>query len=138
MGIRISEDKQLEQQSLQWDKITHSLSPETDDLENEEDKRFFESKIKFLLDKETRLANIPTKHMYYFMEAKNYLFLLEMFPMYTTNGYRLSKFGEHLGDLALTLAENALAWKFGPMGFQHSSIKQEVIQTPELRSEKAL
>ena len=136
MAIRISEDKQLEQQSLQWDKITHSLSPETDDLENEEDRRFFESKIQFLLYKETRLANVKTNHMYYFMEAKNYLFLLEMFPMYTTNGYRLSAFGMHLGDLALTLAENALAWKYGPMGFQHSSVKQEVIQTPEIRSER--
>lgn len=134
MGFRISEDKTYEQQSLQWDKIVHSLEPEIDNLP-ESERRFFESKLKFLLDKETKLANIRTEHQFYFSEAKNYLFLLELYPMYTTNGYRLNIFGRYIGDLSLTMAENALAWKYGPMGFQHSSIKQELIQPPEVRQD---
>lgn len=131
MSFRISEDKSYEQQSFQWDKIVHSLELEIDDLP-EEDRRYFGGIVKFLLNKETRLSNIPSRLIYYYMQSKNHLLLLTRYPMYVTPEYLRSIFAEHLGDLSILLAEDALAWKYGPMGFQESHVKQEITQKPEV------
>jgi len=128
MGIKIIEDKgSFEGATLAWDKITHSLEPETSTLPAE-DRRYFESSIKFLIGKDTKLSNIKPEHMYYFMMEKKRILTLYAYPMVITGEYRRRKMTDFLGDLSLLLSENALAWKFGPMGFQESRVKQEIIQ----------
>lgn len=128
LAIKVIEDKgSFENATIAWDKITHSLEPETKTLPVE-DRRFFESSIKFLIGKDTKLSNIKPDYMYYFMMEKKRILTLYAYPMVITGEYRRRKMTDFLGDLSLLLSENALAWKFGPMGFQSSHVKQEIIQ----------
>ena len=128
MAIKIIEDKgSFESATLSWDKITHSLEPETKTLPAE-DRRYFESVIKFLIGKDTKLSNIKPEYMYYFMKEKERILTLSAYPMAITREYFRRKMTGFLGDLSLLLSENALAWKFGPMGFQESRVKKEIIQ----------
>jgi len=130
MAIRVSEDKgSFESATLAWDKITHSLELETKTLP-EDDKRFFESAIKFLVGKDTKLSNIKPEYMYYFMMEKKRILTLFAYPMVITPEYRRRKLVDFLGDLSLLLSENALAWRYGPMGFQESHMRQTLTQPP--------
>ena len=135
MGIKISEDKSSDQTVFNWEKISHSLEPEINMLP-EEDRRYFKSKVKLLIGKEIRLSNIPAAHMYVYIKRVDWILMLMRYPMYVTAEYIRSELTKFLSRLGLQISESGLGWKYGPMGFQHSSIKQEVIQTPELRSEK--
>jgi len=137
MGIRISEDKSSEQTVFNWEKISHSLEPEIKELP-EEDKRYFKSKIKLLIGKEIRLSNIPPNHMYAYIKRVDWILMLMRYPMYVTPEYIRSEVTKFLSRLGLQISESGLGWKYGPMGFQHSSVKQELIQTPDIRGEKGV
>lgn len=132
MSIRISEDKTSDQTIFNWEKISHSLEPEINMLPKD-DLRYFKSKVKLLIGKEIRLSNIPKDHMYGYIKRVDWILLLMRYPMYVTPEYIRSELTKFLSRLGLQISENGLGWKYGPMGFQHSSVKQEVVQTPEVK-----
>jgi hypothetical protein len=127
MAIRISEDKTSDQQGFNWNKISASLEPEIHMLP-EEDRRYFKSKVKLLIGKEIRLSNIPKEHMYVYIKRVDWILLLLRYPMYVTPEFIRGEITKFLSRLGLQISEKGLGWKYGPMGFQHSSIKQEIIQ----------
>lgn len=127
MSIKITEDRSsLEGSTFNWAKITHSLEPETKILP-EDDRRYFESKIKLLIGKEIRLSNIHKEHMFFFNKFADRVYILTGYPMAINQEYIRREFSRFLTKLGLTISEDGLGWKYGPMGFQHSSVKQEII-----------
>ena len=134
MAIKIIEDKgSYAGESFNWDKITHSLEPETEVLP-EDDRRYFESKVKLLIGKEIRLSNIPKgEHMYACILRSDWCLNLMSYPMVVTPEYIRREIAKLLNRLGLRISEEGLGWKYGPMGFQHASQKvvQEVVGTTE-------
>ena len=96
----------------------------------EGDKEYFESKIKFLIGKDIRLSNIPTQHMYIYFLRSDWIYNVLRYPMLFPDEYARSEISKFLTRLGLRISENGLGWKFGPMGFQEQTIKQEVIGIP--------
>lgn len=127
MAIRISEDKTTDQQGFNWNKISASLEPEVERLPKD-DRRYFKSKVKLLIGKEIRLSNIPKEHMYVYIKRVDWILLLMRYPMYVTPEFIRGEITKLLSRLGLQISKEGLGWKYGPMGFQHSSIKQEIIQ----------
>lgn len=128
MSIRISEEKDYDRASFSWDKITHSLEPEVETLTDENARRFFTSKIKFLTGKDIRLSNIQTNaQLYYFLFFAEYIFMLSRYPMLINEEYILSEIALFLNAHGELISLDGLGWKYGPMGFQQQSVKQEII-----------
>jgi len=128
MAIRISEDKEYDRAAFSWDKITHSLEPEIETLTDESDIRFFTSKIKFLIGKDIRLSNIQNNaQLYYFLFFAEFIVMLTRYPMLIDEEYIRSQIALFLNAHGELISLDGLGWKFGPMGFQSTSIRQEVI-----------
>ena len=128
--ITMSDDRDsYDRATFAWDKITHSLEPETKDLPIE-DKRYFESKIKFLIGKDIRLSNIPPEHMYIYFLRFDWIYTILRYPMLFPEEYARSEISKLLSRLGIRISEEGLGWKFGPMGFQQQTIKQEVVGVP--------
>lgn len=118
-----------ERASTFWDRISHALGPEIEDL-SEEDQRYYR-KVKFLIDKEPKLANYPRNYLYYFIRLARNVFTLSYYPMVISDEYLRRKLAEYVNTTSSTLAVDGLAWKFGPMGFQQQKIVQEVVGIPQ-------
>lgn len=132
MGIKIIEEKGYDQQTFVWDKIAHSLEPEIENLEDPSDRRYFQSKIKFLIGKDIKLSNImSTAQLYYFMFYARFIIYLTRYPMLIDEEYIRSQIALFLNKHGELISFEGLGWKFGPMGFQQQKITQEVIQSPE-------
>jgi len=128
--ITIGDDKEsYERASFNWDKITHSLEPETEHLP-EQDKQYFQSNISFLIGKDIRLANLPEKWYAIFVERARYIFTLAWYPMLVPHERINQEIAKYENTLGLTISLDGLGWKFGPMGFQQQHIRQEVIGMP--------
>lgn len=128
--ITMSDEGSYERASFQWDKIAHSLEPETEVLPKK-DRRYFESKVKFLIGKEIRLSNIPSKFIYINIQRSDWIVDIMRYPMLFPDEYIRSELVKFLNRLGLRISENGLGWKFGPMGFQQQTVKQEVIGLPQ-------
>lgn len=129
--ITIGDDRDsLERSSFHWDKITHSLEPEVATLPKK-DRDYFKSKIKFLIGKDIRLSNLSSKHMGITMERGDWIVTLTRYPMLFPDEYTRSEIVKLLFRLGIRISEEGLGWKFGPMGFQTQTIKQEVIGIPK-------
>lgn len=115
--------------SFNWDKITHSLEPETDHLPKQ-DKDYFQSNISFLIGKDIRLSNLPEKFYAVFVERADYNILLTWYPMIIPHEFINREIARYLNRLGTLISLDGLGWKFGPMGFQQQHIKQEVIGVP--------
>lgn len=129
MAIRVEEDRgSYASSSFQWDKITHSLEPEIAPLTDPKDRAYFSSKIKFLIGKEIRLSNIPSKFLYGYLLRNDWIVTLLKYPMVLPQEYIRSEIEKMLFRLGIRISEDGLGWKFGPMGFQQSKVTQEIIQ----------
>ena len=131
MGRIIYEDQKdsYERASFQWDKITHSLEPELAKLPKK-DRRYFESKVKLLIGKEIRLSNIPPKHIYMYIRRGDIILKTMRYPMLFDEEFVRSEIAKLLFRLGIRISEEGLGWKFGPMGFSQSTIKQQVTAVP--------
>lgn len=127
--VTFDESSSLDRRSYDWDKITHSLEPETSTLP-EADRRYFESKLKLLIGKEIRLSNIPSNFMDIYHERSDWIFQITRYPMLLPDEFIRSEIGKMLFRLGIRISEDGLGWKFGPMGFQQSSMRQEIIGIP--------
>lgn len=128
MAIRISEDKEYDRAAFSWDKITHSLEPEIQTLADESDRRYFTSKIKFLIGKDIRLSNIQnTAQLYYFLFFAEFIIMLTRYPMLIDDEYIRSQIALNLNAHGELISLEGLGWKYGPMGFQEQTVKQELI-----------
>jgi len=128
MSIRISEEKDYDRAGFNWDKITHSLEPEIETLTDESDIRFFTSKIKFLIGKDIRLSNVQNNaQLYYFLFFAEFIIMLTRYPMLIDDEYIRSQIALFLNAHGELISYEGLGWKFGPMGFQQTSVRQEII-----------
>lgn len=131
MALRIEEDRESSWggYSNTWDKITHSLEPEIQPLTDPKDRAYFNSKIKFLIGKEIRLSNIPSKFLYSgYIQRNDWIINLTKYPMVLTQEYVRSEIEKILFRLGIRISEDGLGWKYGPMGFQQSKVTQELLQ----------
>lgn len=125
----MSDEGSYERASYSWDKIVHSLEPETKVLPKK-DRRYFESKVKLLIGKEIRLANISPRHEYVTIRRGDVIFKSMRYPMLFPDEFIRAEIAKMLFRLGITISRDGLGWKFGPMGFQQQSIRQEVIGIP--------
>ena len=128
----IMEDKadSISGTSLAWEKIAHSLEPETDDLPRK-DREYFQSKVKLLIGKEIRLSNIKNEYKEYIYYRRGDLIFKSMrYPMLFPDEFIRSQIGLMLMRLGLPISREGLGWKYGPMGFQQQHVKQELINVP--------
>lgn len=129
MAFKIIEEKGYENTTFAWDKISHSLEPETENLEDPSDRRYFKSKIKFLMGKDIKLSNILSMpQLYFFMFFAEFIVMLTRYPMLYDEEYIRSQITLFLNAHGELISMDGLGWKFGPMGFQQQQIKQEIIQ----------
>jgi hypothetical protein len=139
MGRVIYEDQRdsYERASFQWDKITHSLEPELAKLPKK-DRKYFESKVKLLIGKEIRLSNIPPRHIYMYIRRGDVIIKTMRYPMLFDNEFIRSEIAKLLFRLGIRISEDGLGWKYGPMGFQESTVKQQVtaVPAPTMEGEK--
>ena len=114
-----------------WEKVEHSLNPDTKDLPME-DRLFFEGKVKFLIGKEVKLSNIEPKRMKFYKKKIKWVIKIMRYPQLLSRDFVRYELTELLADLGIELSKEALAWKYGPMGFQHKQeyIKQELVNIP--------
>ena len=124
-----------EKAGFQWDKITHSLQPETESLPKR-DREYFESNISFLIGKDIRLSNLPKEWLYIYIQRADYIFTLTWYPMVVPHEFINKEIGKYENRLGLPISLDGLGWKFGPMGFQQQHIRQEVIGMPTQAGEK--
>lgn len=127
MGLRIYEDDSYKEQSLSWDKVVHSFDPEIDILP-EGDKRYFQSLIYWLVNKESALSNIPPSHMYSYIKRADFIFDLKSYPMVINAEFVRKQLGMLIHRYKIRLSENALAWLFGPLSHTTQHVKQELVQ----------
>ena len=128
----MSDEGSYERASFSWDKIVHSLEPETKILP-EDDRRYFESKIRLLIGKEIRLSNILPKHEYSYILRGDLIFDDMRYPMLFPDEFIRSEIAKLVYRLGLPISRDGLGWKFGPMGFQQQHVKQEVVGMPQSR-----
>ena len=116
---------------LDIEKIMMSLQPETKDLP-EDDRRFFESKVKYLIGKEIKLSNIPEGKVAKYYRRIQWVIKIMRYPQLFSRDYIRYQIVELLAKLGLQLSIEGLAWKYGFMGFQQKQehYKQELINVP--------
>ena len=68
--------------------------------------------------------------MYIYFLRSDWISNVLRYPMLFPDEYARSEISKLLTRLGLRISENGLGWKFGPMGFQEQTIKQEVIGIP--------
>ena len=128
MAIRVSEDKEYDRAGFSWDKITHSLEPEIETLTDESDRRYFTSKIKFLIGKDIRLSNIQNNaQLTYLLFYTKFIIMLTRYPMLIDDEFIRSEIALFLNIHGELISYEGLGWKYGPMGFQQSYMKQELV-----------
>jgi len=128
MAIRISEDKEYDRAAFSWDKISHSLEPEINTLSDDADIRYFTSKIKFLIGKDIRLSNIQNNsQLYYFLFFAEFIVMLTRYPMLIDDEFIRSQIALFLNSHGELISFEGLGWKYGPMGFQEHSVRQELL-----------
>jgi len=114
-----------------WEKIDHSLYPETKDLPPE-DRKFFESKVKYLIGKEIKLSNIPPNLIFIFIKRIDWVIKIMRYPQMFSRNYVHFQIVALLARLGIQISVEGLGWKYGPMGFQFKEehIKQELVNVP--------
>ena len=115
-----------------WEKIDHSLYPETKDLP-QDDREFFESKVKYLIGKEIKLSNIPEFRIFMFIKRIDWVIKIMRYPQLFSRDYVRFEIVALLARLGIQISINGLGWKYGPMGFQfkEEKIRQEITSIPQ-------
>jgi len=125
MALKVIEERG-EGATFDWEKVAATLEPETK-LMPKEDRRYFESRIKFLIGRLTRLSNIKREHLSYYMDHASWILKIHLYPMLFYEEYYRKEIAEYMNELGLPLSIDALGYKFGPMSYQIQHVKQEVI-----------
>ena len=100
-----------------WEKIVYALEPLTDTLP-EPYRTYFESPVKLLIGKDISLANIPKRHMYSYIQQAEYILTLIYYSNIVDLGFILRNVSQYLNRLGLSMSEDGLFMKYGPMGYQ--------------------
>lgn len=128
MALKVIEEKG-EGATFDWEKVAATFELETKDLPKD-DRRYFESIVKFLLGSKIRLSNLKEHHLYYFMEHAEWILTIMLYPMLFYKEYYRKETALYMNELGLPLSIEALGYKYGPMSYQFQHVKQEVV-TPE-------
>lgn len=127
-GLRIVEDTgSYKDESLAWDRIIHSYSPELDILPKD-DQSYFKSIIYNLINKEPALSNIPPSHMYVYILRARRIFDLMSYPMVVSKEYVRKEIGKYIHALRIRLSENGIGWLSGPLSKTSHHVTQEMTQ----------
>jgi len=100
-----------------WEKIVFALEPLTTTLP-EPYKTYFESPVKLLIGKDISLANIPPRHMYSYIQQAEYILTLIYYANVIDINFILREVSKYLNRLGLSMSENGIFMKYGPMGYQ--------------------
>ena len=123
-NIRIEEES-FKDQSLQWDRVTHTFDPELDILGK--DKDYFESIVYLLINKESALAYLPPELIYPFKLRARMILNMKDYPMVVPGNHVKKETAKYLNALKLSLSENGIAFLCGPLSQSTQHIKQEII-----------
>lgn len=110
-----------------WEKIVYTLEPLTDTLP-EPYKSYFRSPVKMLIGKDISLANIHPRQMYSFIQEAEYILMLIYYADVVDIRFILREISKYLNRLGLSMSEDGLFMKYGPMGYQQ--ITQRLMSSP--------
>jgi hypothetical protein len=113
-----------------WKQIVYALEPLTDTLPTPY-REYFKSPVKLLIGKDISLANIPAKHMYSYIQQAEYILTLIYYANVIDINFILREVSKYLNRLGLSMSENGLFMKYGPMGFQQVTQKLVSVGVPE-------
>jgi len=113
-----------------WEKIVYALEPLTDTLP-EPYRNYFKSPVKLLIGKDISLANIPPRYMYSYIQQSEYILNLIYYADIVNMDYILREVSKFLSRLGLSMSENGLFMKYGPMGYQTITQRLVSVGMPE-------
>ena len=120
-----------------WKQIVYALEPLTDTLP-EPYRSYFRSPVKLLIGKDISLANIHPRHMYSYIEQAEYILTLIYYAGVVDIKFILREVSKYLNRLGLSMSENGLFMKYGPMGFQHITQRMVSAGVPERPSGRSI
>jgi len=100
-----------------WKQIVYALEPLTDTLP-EPYRGYFKSPVKLLIGKDISLANIPSRHMYSYIQQAEYILTLIYYADIVDIRFILREVSKYLNRLGLSMSEDGIFMKYGPMGYQ--------------------
>ena len=115
-----------------WEKIVYALEPLTDTLP-EPYRSYFKSPVKLLIGKDISLANIHPQHMYSYYQQSEYILTLIYYADVIDINFILREVSKYLNRLGLSMSEDGLFMKYGPMGYQQVTQRLVSIGMPERR-----
>jgi len=118
-----------------WKSIVYALEPLTDTLP-EPYRSYFHSPVKLLIGKDISLANIPPRLMYTYIEQGEWILSIIYYANVVNLEYILRETSKYLNRLGLSMSENGLFIKYGPMGFQQITQRLESVGMPERKKKK--
>jgi len=115
-----------------WAEIVYALEPLTDTLP-EPYRSYFKSPVKLLIGKDISLANIHPRHMYSFIQQAEYILTLIYYADIIDINFILREVSKYLNRLGLSMSEEGLFIKYGPMGYQAITQRLVSVGMPERR-----
>jgi len=113
-----------------WKQIVYALEPLTDTLP-EPYRSYFKSPVKLLIGKDISLANIHPKHMYSYIQQAEYILTLIYYAEIIDVKFILREVSKYLNRLGLSMSEEGLFMKYGPMGYQAITQKLVSVGMPD-------
>jgi len=113
-----------------WKQIVYALEPLTDTLP-EPYRSYFKSPVKLLIGKDISLANIPKSHMYSYIQQAEYILTLIYYADIIAIRFILREMSKYLNRLGLSMSEDGLFMKYGPMGYQQVTQRLVSVGMPE-------
>jgi len=120
-----------------WKQIVYALEPLTDTLP-EPYSSYFKSPVKLLIGKDISLANIPQRHMYSYIQQAEYILTLIYYADIVDINFILREVSKYLNRLGLSMSEDGLFMKYGPMGFQQVTQRYQTMAMPERDTRRRL
>ena len=132
MGKYVVEGQPVSSEGIRqgWKQIVYALEPLTDTLP-EPYRNYFKSPIKLLIGKDISLANIHPSHMYSYIQQAEYILTLIYYADVIDINFILREVSKYLNRLGLSMSENGLFMKYGPMGFQQVTQRLVSVGVPE-------
>jgi len=118
-----------------WERIVYALEPLTDTLPNPY-KSYFRSPVKMLIGKDISLANIHPRQMYSFIQEADYIMNLIYYADVVDIRFILREISKYINRLGLSMSEDGLFMKYGPMGYQQ--VTQKLVSSPAYDSKGRL
>ena len=109
-----------------WKQIVYALEPLTDTLPQPY-REYFKSPVKLLIGKDISLANIPPRHMYSYIQQAECILTWIYYADVVDIRFILREVSKYLNRLGLSMSENGIFMKYGPMGYQQ--VTQRLVQS---------